>query len=138
MIGISKLSRLVRLMARQPVLQEDLTHQLAELLQRLESSGAAAYVEGLHLCMASRGIEAHEARVVTSAVRGVLVERPAARQEFLALVIAPPAAAPLTASRRSYPGWRRARQRRSAATHATPTSPSAASPRRSPRRPPRR
>ena len=39
--------------------------------------------------MAARGIEAHEARVVTSAVRGVFRENPATRQEFLDLVTAP-------------------------------------------------
>ncbi len=89
-LGISKLSRLVHLLARRPVLQEDLTQELATLLfERLETRGSAAYVEGLHLCMASRGIEAHEARVVTSAVRGVFRDQPATRQEFLDLVTAP-------------------------------------------------
>jgi GTP cyclohydrolase I len=89
-LGISKLSRLVHLLARRPVLQEDLTHELAQLLhERLETRGSAAYVEGLHLCMASRGVEAHEARVVTSAVRGVFRDELATRQEFLNLVTAP-------------------------------------------------
>jgi GTP cyclohydrolase I len=89
-LGISKLSRLVHLLARRPVLQEDLTHELAQLLhERLETRGSAAYVEGLHLCMAARGIEAHEARVVTSAVRGVFRDELATRQEFLNLVTAP-------------------------------------------------
>ena len=89
-LGISKLSRLVHLLSRRPVLQEDLTHELATTLhERLQSRGAAAYVEGLHLCMAARGIESHEARVVTSAVRGVFRENPATRQEFLDLVTAP-------------------------------------------------
>lgn len=89
-LGISKLSRLVHLLARRPVLQEDLTHELAQLLhERLETRGSAAYVEGLHLCMASRGIEAHEARVVTSAVRGIFRDDHATRQEFLDLVTAP-------------------------------------------------
>ncbi len=89
-LGISKLSRLVHILARRPVLQEDLTHELAEILHtRLETRGSAAYVEGLHLCMAARGIEAHEARVVTSAVRGVFRDQPATRQEFLDLVTAP-------------------------------------------------
>ncbi len=92
-LGISKLSRLVRLLSRRPVLQEDLTNELAEILHsRLETRGSAAYVEGLHLCMAARGIEAHEARVVTSAVRGVFRENPATRQEFLDLVTASPLA----------------------------------------------
>jgi GTP cyclohydrolase I len=89
-LGISKLSRMIHLLSRRPVLQEDLTHELAEILhERLETRGSAAYVEGLHLCMAARGIEAHEARVVTSAVRGVFRDQPATRQEFLDLVTAP-------------------------------------------------
>jgi GTP cyclohydrolase I len=90
-LGISKLSRLIALLARRPILQEDLTHELAGILHdKLESKGAAAYVEGLHLCMAARGAQAHEARVVTSAVRGAFLEQPATRQEFLDLVTATP------------------------------------------------
>ena len=90
-LGISKLSRLTALMARRPILQEDLTHELARMLhEKLESKGAAAFVEGLHLCMAARGAQAHEARVVTSAVRGAFLDQPATRQEFLDLVTAPP------------------------------------------------
>lgn len=86
-LGISKLSRLAKLLSRRPVLQEELTQDLAEVLHtRLQSRGSAAYVEGLHLCMAARGSESHEARVVTSAVRGVFREQPATREEFLKLV----------------------------------------------------
>lgn len=86
-LGISKLSRICHLMARRPVLQEDLTNDLASLLyNRLESQGGACYVEGMHTCMAARGIEAHEARVVTSAVYGVFRDQPVTRQEFLHLV----------------------------------------------------
>ena len=89
-LGISKLSRLVQLLSRRPVLQEDLTHELAEMLfSRLQARGSAAYIEGLHLCMASRGVQAHEARVVTSGVRGLFRDQPATRQEFLDLVTAP-------------------------------------------------
>jgi GTP cyclohydrolase I len=88
-IGISKLSRLAQLMARSPMLQEDLTHDLCRLLvDSLESEGAAVYIEGLHLCMAARGINAHEARVVTSAVLGVFLDNPATRAEFMKLVTA--------------------------------------------------
>ncbi len=88
-LGLSKLSRLARLIARGPRLQEDLTHELAELLHvELESQGSAVYVEGLHMCMAARGVGAHEARLVTSAVRGVFLEV-ATRQEFIKLVTTP-------------------------------------------------
>ena len=48
----------MHLLAHRPVLQEDLTQELAALLhERMETRGSAAYVEGLHLCMAARGIE---------------------------------------------------------------------------------
>ena len=88
-LGLSKLSRLARLLSRGPRLQEDLTHELAETLhKRLQSQGSAVYIEGLHMCMAARGVGAHEARLVTSGVRGVFLEM-ATREEFLKLVIAP-------------------------------------------------
>jgi GTP cyclohydrolase I len=88
-LGLSKMSRLVRLLSRGPRLQEDLTHDLAEVLySQLESQGSAVYIEGLHMCMAARGVGAHEARLVTSAVRGVFLEM-ATREEFIKLVVAP-------------------------------------------------
>ena len=88
-LGLSKLSRLARLLSRGPRLQEDLTHELAETLhKRLHSQGSAVYIEGLHMCMAARGVGAHEARLVTSGVRGVFLEL-ATREEFIKLVVAP-------------------------------------------------
>lgn len=88
-LGLSKLSRLVRMVARAPRLQEDLTHELSMILhEQLDSQGSAVYVEGLHMCMAARGVGAHEARLVTSAVRGVFLEL-ATREEFIKLVVAP-------------------------------------------------
>lgn len=88
-LGLSKLSRMAKMMARSPMLQEDLTHELCRILHEdLDSEGAAAYVEGLHLCMASRGVGAHEARLVTSAVRGVFLDTLATREEFIKLVTA--------------------------------------------------
>ena len=56
-LGLSKLSRLARMIARGPRLQEDLTHELADILHRqLQSQGSAVYIEGLHMCMAARGV----------------------------------------------------------------------------------
>ena len=89
-LGLSKLSRLARMIARGPRLQEDLTHQLADILHhQLQSQGSAVYIEGLHMCMAARGVGAHEARLVTSGVRGVFLEHESTRQEFIKLVVAP-------------------------------------------------
>jgi GTP cyclohydrolase IA len=88
-LGISKLSRLCKLLSRAPMLQEDLTHETARILhEELASDGSAVYIEGLHMCMASRGSISHEARVVTSAVRGVFLDQFATREEFLNLVTA--------------------------------------------------
>ena len=90
-LGLSKLSRLARMIARGPRLQEDLTHELADILHKqLASQGSAVYIEGLHMCMAARGVGAHEARLVTSGVRGVFLEHLATREEFIKLVVAPP------------------------------------------------
>ena len=89
-LGLSKLSRLARMIARAPRLQEDLTHQLADILHhQLQSQGSAVYIEGYHMCMAARGVGAHEARLVTSGVRGVFLEHESTRQEFIKLVVAP-------------------------------------------------
>jgi GTP cyclohydrolase I len=86
-IGISKLTRIAEMLARRPVLQEQLTDDLAELLcRRLETQGSAAFVTGLHLCMAARGVEAHEVRIVTNAVRGCFKDDQSTRTEFLDLV----------------------------------------------------
>ena len=88
-LGLSKLSRLARVIARGPRLQEDLTHELADILHaNLQSQGSAVYIEGLHMCMAARGVGAHEARLVTSGVRGVFLEL-ATREEFIKLVMSP-------------------------------------------------
>jgi GTP cyclohydrolase IA len=90
-LGLSKLSRLARMLARGPRLQEDLTHELADTLhEHLASQGSAVYIEGLHMCMAARGVGAHEARLVTSGVRGVFLEL-ATREEFIKLVVSPSA-----------------------------------------------
>jgi len=89
-LGLSKLSRLARMVARGPRLQEDLTHELADILHlQLQSQGSAVYIEGLHMCMAARGVGAHEARLVTSGVRGVFLDELATREEFIKLVTAP-------------------------------------------------
>jgi len=88
-LGISKLSRMASLLAAQAMLQEDLTHELARILhEELASDGSAAYVEGLHLCMAARGARAHDTRVVTSAVRGAFLDQLSTREEFIKLVTA--------------------------------------------------
>jgi GTP cyclohydrolase IA len=89
-LGISKLSRLIRLLARRPILQEDLTHELAAALHdRIGSRGSAVLVEGEHLCLVARGAEAREAQVTTSAIRGIFETDAATRREFFSLALSP-------------------------------------------------
>jgi GTP cyclohydrolase I len=81
-IGISKLTRLVRLFARRFTVQERLGEQIADTLQELiEPRGVAVHLSASHMCTQMRGVEEHS-RTVTTFWRGVF-EDPARRAEFL-------------------------------------------------------
>ncbi len=85
-LGLSKLARLAEVLARRPVLQEQLTDDIVKYLMTLEGSrGAACLVKGVHYCMVMRGVE-QQATTITSGLKGVFLEKPAARQEFLELI----------------------------------------------------
>ena len=84
-IGISKLTRLVRLFARRFTVQERLGEQVADTLAGLVGArGVAVHLEASHLCTRMRGVEEHSA-TVTTFWRGAF-SRPELRQEFLAEV----------------------------------------------------
>lgn len=85
--GLSKLARLVDVLARRPQLQERLTTQVADSLMRsLEPRGVIVVFECEHLCMTMRGVRKPGARTVTSAVRGQLRD-PATRAEAMSLIL---------------------------------------------------
>lgn len=70
-IGLSKLARIVKNFAARPQLQERLTAQIADFLEReLSAEGVAVVVEAEHLCMTMRGVRALGAKTQTSALRG--------------------------------------------------------------------
>lgn len=84
--GLSKLARLVDVYAKRPQVQERLTTQVAEALEReLEPQGVIVVIECEHLCMSMRGIRKAGARTVTSAVRGQLRD-PTTRAEAMLLI----------------------------------------------------
>ncbi|HEX8159442.1 MAG TPA: GTP cyclohydrolase I FolE [Solirubrobacteraceae bacterium] len=86
-IGLSKLARVVELFARELQLQERLTMQVAECLQRyLQPKGVGVVVEAEHLCMSLRGVQKAGTRTTTSALLGLLRDDARTRQEFLSLV----------------------------------------------------
>ena len=84
-IGISKLTRLVRLFARRFTVQERLGEQIADALAGLmEPHGVAVHLEAAHLCTQMRGVREEHSKTVTSVWRGGYSENPELRREFLA------------------------------------------------------
>lgn len=86
-VGLSKLARLLDVFARRPQVQETLTVQVADALERLlEPRGTVVVIEATHLCMSMRGVRKADARTVTSSVRGTLRSDVAARAEAMSLI----------------------------------------------------
>ena len=84
-IGISKLTRLVRLYARRFTVQERLGEQIADtLVELIEPEGVAVHLEASHLCTQMRGVE-ERSRTVTTFWRGAFEEDAELRREFLQL-----------------------------------------------------
>lgn len=87
LVGVSKIARLVEMLARRPQVQERLTSQVADLLMEgLKARGAAVVIEATHLCMTMRGVRKPGSKVITSANRGIFRENPSTRAEFMSLV----------------------------------------------------
>jgi GTP cyclohydrolase I len=83
-LGISKLTRLVRLFARRFTVQERLGEQIADtLLDLVEPRGVAVHIEAVHLCTQMRGVEEEGSRTVTTFWRGLYDEDADLRREFL-------------------------------------------------------
>jgi GTP cyclohydrolase I len=88
-IGLSKLPRIVEFYAKRPQLQERLTEQIAGYLEhRLKPQGVMVVLEARHLCVEMRGVKKPGAVTVTSALRGIFLNK-AVREEFLDLLKRP-------------------------------------------------
>jgi GTP cyclohydrolase I len=86
--GLSKLARLVDVLARRPQVQERLTSQIADtLVARLHPRGVIVVCEAEHLCMTLRGVRKPGAKTITSAVRGQLRDSQSTRAEALSLIL---------------------------------------------------
>ena len=82
--GLSKLARLVEGYARRLQVQERMTTQIVDALEKeLHPRGSLVVLEAEHLCMSMRGVKKPGSSTVTSAVRGVFRTDPAARAEAL-------------------------------------------------------
>lgn len=85
-VGLSKLSRVADAFARRLQVQERLTSQIADALEEhLKPIGVGVIIKARHMCMESRGLCQQGHYTITSALRGVLRDEPAARAEFMML-----------------------------------------------------
>jgi GTP cyclohydrolase I len=85
--GLSKLARVVDILAKRPQVQERLTTQIADIIMsKLKPLGVMVVIEAEHLCMSFRGVKKPGILTVTSAVRGIFKENPKTRSETLALI----------------------------------------------------
>ncbi len=85
-VGISKLARLVECFAKRLQVQERMTRQIAEAVERhLQARGVGVVLRAHHLCMGCRGVRQEETEMVTSSMLGTLRTDATSRAEFLKL-----------------------------------------------------
>ena len=85
--GLSKIARVVDVIAKRPQLQERITTEVADVLERvLEPRGVIVQIEAEHLCMTMRGVRKPGAVTVTSSVRGLMRSDPKTRAEAISLI----------------------------------------------------
>lgn len=86
-VGLSKLARAVDHFAKRPQVQERLTMQIADLItNELEPKGVTVVIEATHTCMTMRGVKKSGGVMTTSAMRGLMRENVATRNEVLGLI----------------------------------------------------
>lgn len=85
--GLSKIARTVEVFARRPQIQENMTAQIADALERhLEPKGVMVLLEAEHMCMTMRGVQKPGTKTVTTIVRGAFAEDMMLQQTFLQMV----------------------------------------------------
>lgn len=83
-VGLSKPGRVIKLIAKQPILQEDYTKMLADIfMDTLNPEGVGIIVKGRHMCMSARGLEQPNTYTITSEMRGWFRDHKNVKDEFL-------------------------------------------------------
>ncbi len=86
-IGLSKVPRVVDAYSRRLQVQERLTIEIRDCLQRvLEPQGVAVVIEASHMCMQMRGVQKQNSVTTTSAFTGLFLKNDSTRKEFINLV----------------------------------------------------
>ncbi|MGX6971200.1 GTP cyclohydrolase I FolE [Vagococcus bubulae] len=83
-LGLSKVARMVDFCAKRPNVQEDLTIQIANLInEKVKTKGVAVSIEAEHMCMAMRGVKARGSVTKTFHYQGVFKEDKDVKNDFL-------------------------------------------------------
>ncbi|MCB8936323.1 MAG: GTP cyclohydrolase I FolE [Anaerolineae bacterium] len=83
-VGLSKIPRIVEVFARRLQIQERMTRQIADTIEELLNPlGVAVVIDGMHMCMAMRGVKKSNARMRTSALLGTFAHNSKTRSEFM-------------------------------------------------------
>ncbi len=86
-VGISKLARVVEIIAKRPQIQERMATDIADtIVKGLAPDGVAVVIRAEHMCMTMRGIKKPGSSVITSALRGIFRSKASSRAEFLSLI----------------------------------------------------
>jgi len=86
-VGISKLARVVEIIAKRPQIQERMATDIADtIVKGLSPDGVGVVIQAEHMCMTMRGIKKPGASVLTSALRGTFRSRSDSRAEFFSLI----------------------------------------------------
>ena len=86
-VGLSKLARVVDVIAKRPQVQERMTEAIADLImEEVQPRGVGVILEASHSCMTIRGVRKPGAMTLTSAVRGLVKTNPMTRNELMSLV----------------------------------------------------
>jgi GTP cyclohydrolase I len=86
-VGLSKIPRLVDAFSRRLQVQERLTNEIRDCIQKtLNPKGVAVVIEAQHLCMQMRGVQKQNSVTTTSAFSGVFMQSEKTRTEFMNLI----------------------------------------------------
>ncbi len=86
-LGLSKIARIVDVFGRRLQIQENLTQQIAEAIQKYTNAlGVGVVIEAQHLCMMMRGVEKQNSQMITSCMLGAFRNENSTRNEFLTLI----------------------------------------------------
>lgn len=86
-LGVSKLVRVLEIFSRRLQIQERICDQVtAALMEHLKPLGAACVISARHSCMTARGVEQQSSLMVTSSLKGVFLDKPEVRAEFISMI----------------------------------------------------